>query len=62
MKITQMIKQLGGTKTAIAKSANISPQSLNNMVRKGQEVEQLANGDYVLMNSKTVVFKGQGNE
>ena len=57
MKITEMIKQLGGNRAAIAKQAGISVQQLNNMVSKGQEVELLPDGSYVAVRSNAVRFK-----
>lgn len=62
IKITEMIKKLGGTQAAMAKQAGISPQSLNNMIRQGKEVLQLANGDYIATSKHTVIFKGVDNE
>lgn len=59
MKITTMIKKLGGTKASIARKAGISPQSLSNMVAKNREVLQLSNGDYIVLSEHTVIFKGQ---
>lgn len=57
MKITEMIKQLGGNRAAIAKRAGISIQQLNNMVSKGQEVELLQDGSFVAVRSNAVRFK-----
>jgi hypothetical protein len=56
MKITQMIKQLGGNRAAIAKQAGISIQQLNNMVSKEQEVEILPDGSFVAVRSNAVRF------
>lgn len=56
MKIIHMIKWLGGDRKEIAKSANISQAQLNNYVSEGREVLELANGDYVLVTTKTKIF------
>ena len=58
MKITEMIKQLGGNRAAIAEQAEISIQQLNNMVSKNQEVELLQDGTFVAVRSNAVRFKG----
>lgn len=57
MKITEMIEQLGGNRSAIAQQAGISVQQLNNMVSKGQEVELLPDGSFVAVRSNAVRFK-----
>jgi len=57
MKITEMIKQLGGNRTVIAKNAGISIQQLNNMVSKDVEVKQLIGGDYIVVRKDAVRFK-----
>jgi hypothetical protein len=59
MKITQMIKQLGGNRAAIAKAAGISIQHLNNMVSKGVEVKELPSGDFIVVRKDATVFKGK---
>lgn len=56
MKITDMIKQLGGNRTAIAKQANTTVHSLNNAVSKGAEVEQLADGRYISVNRFNIFY------
>jgi hypothetical protein len=56
MKITEMIKQLGGNRAAIAEKAGISVFQLNNMVSKGQEVELLPDGSFVAVRSNAVRF------
>ena len=57
MKISQMIKQLGGDITAIAKKAGITPNHLRKMKSVGSEVEQLPNGDYIVVRKDAVRFK-----
>ena len=57
MKIKGLIKKLGGNRTAIAENANISPAQLNNYISQDREVLELANGDYILVTSKTKIFK-----
>jgi len=57
VKITEMIKQLGGNRAAIAKQAGISVFQLNNMVSKGQEVELLPDGSFVAVRSNAVRFR-----
>lgn len=55
--IFDLIKKLGIKRSDLAKSANISQAQLNNYVSEGREVLELANGDYVLVTSKTKIFK-----
>lgn len=68
MKLTKLIKQQGGTKTAFAANARnskgipLSKQSLNNMIMQDREVLELANGDYVLVTKHTVIFKAVNQE
>lgn len=57
MKLIDLIKKLGVKRSNLAKSANISPAQLNNYVSEGREVLELANGDYILITSKTKIFK-----
>jgi len=57
MKLINLIKNIGGSRSEIAKSANISLAQLNNYVSEGREVLELANGDYILVTSKTKIFK-----
>lgn len=56
MKLINLIKKLGVKRSDLAKSANISQAQLNNYVSEGREVLELANGDYVLVTSKTKIF------
>lgn len=56
MKLINLIKKLGVKRSALAKSANISQAQINNYVSEGREVLELANGDYVLVTSKTKIF------
>ena len=62
MKITEMIKQLGGNRTAIAKEAGISIQQLNNMVYKGVDVEETKGGYFVVVRKGATYFKRNSNE
>lgn len=57
--IVQMIKDYyGGNREIAAKAAGINTvQQLNNLVSKGYEVARLDNGDWVMLTSKTKVFK-----
>lgn len=57
MKLITLIKKLDVKRSDLAKSANISQAQLNNYVSEGREVLELANGDYVLVTSKTKIFK-----
>ena len=57
MKISEMIKKLGGHRATIAKQAGMSEQQLNNLVSQGREVLKLESGDYILITKKTQVFK-----
>jgi len=57
MKLISLIKKLGLSRAEIAKYANISLAQLNNYVSEGREVLELANGDYILVTSKTKIFK-----
>lgn len=57
MKLINLIKKLGVKRSDLAKSANISPAQLNNYVSEGREVLELTSGDYVLVTSKTKIFK-----
>lgn len=56
MKLINLIKKLDVKRSDLAKSANISQAQLNNYVSEGREVLELANGDYVLVTSKTKIF------
>jgi hypothetical protein len=56
MKITDMIKRLGGNRTAIAQQANTTVHSLNNAVSKGAEVEQLVDGRYISVNRFNIFY------
>ena len=57
MKLKDLVKHLELPRAEIAKSANISLAQLNNYVSEGREVLELANGDYILITSKTKIFK-----
>ena len=56
MKITEMIKKLGGHRATIAKQAGISEQSLNNLVSQKREVLELLDGRFIVVSKQTVVF------
>lgn len=62
MKLIKLIKKLGVKRSDLAKSANISLAQLNNYVSQDREVLELASGDYVLITSKTKIFKMSSNE
>lgn len=62
MKITEMIKLLGGNRAAIAKDAGISIQHLNNMVYKGVDVEETKDGYFVVVRKGSTYFKRNENE
>lgn len=48
----------GGNRDTAAKAAGIKTvQQLNNLVSKGYEVARLDNGDWVMLTSKTKIFK-----
>ena len=57
MKITHMIKQLGGNRAAIAKASNTSEQAINNAVSKGVEVVELKDGRFVAVRKDAVYYK-----
>ena len=57
MKLINLIKKLGGNRTAIAKEANMSMHALNNMVHQDREVLELADGNYILVSKHTKIFK-----
>ena len=56
MKLIALIRKLGVKRSDLAKSADISLAQLNNYVSEGREVLELADGDYVLVTSKTKIF------
>lgn len=57
--IIQMINDYyDGNREVAAKAAGIKTvQQLNNLVSKGHEVARLDNGDWVMLTSKTKIFK-----
>ncbi|ELI5720942.1 hypothetical protein RRK67_004069 [Vibrio fluvialis] len=57
--IVQMVNDYyGGNRETAAKAAGIKTvQQLNNLVSKGYEVARLDNGDWVMLTSKTKIFK-----
>lgn len=57
MKITEMIKKLGGNRAAIAKASNTSEQAINNAVFKGVEVLELKDGRFVAIRKDAVFYK-----
>ena len=67
MKLENLIKQinkkttsrsdLAEARSALAQSANISVDQLNNYIHQDREVIELANGDFILINGKTKIFK-----
>ncbi|EGR3042410.1 TPA: hypothetical protein ACMDS1_003643 [Vibrio parahaemolyticus] len=57
--IIQMVNDYyDGQREKAAKAAGIKTvQQLNNLVSKGYEVARLDNGDWVMLTSKTKIFK-----
>lgn len=57
--IVQMVNDYyEGSREKAAKAAGInSVQQLNNLVSKGYEVARLDNGDWIMLTSKTKIFK-----
>lgn len=57
--IIQMINDYyDGNRETAAKAAGIKTvQQLNNLVSKGHEVARLDNGDWIMLTSKTKIFK-----
>ncbi|TKB53320.1 hypothetical protein [Ferrimonas aestuarii] len=48
----------GGNREQAAKAAGINTvQQFNNLVSKGYEVARLENGDWIMLTSKTKIFK-----
>lgn len=56
MKIKELIKQYGGAIPA-AKACGASQTTVNTWAHKDREVLELANGDYILVSGRTVIFK-----
>lgn len=59
MKITEMIKRLGGNRAAIAAQADISVQQLNNQVSNNVTVVELADGRFVTVRKDATYFGEQ---
>ena len=57
MKLINLIKKLGVKRSDLAASANMTEQTLNNLVSQDREVLELANGDYILTSKHTKIFK-----
>ena len=57
MKILHLIHWLGGNRTAIAESGDMSLAQLNNLVSQDREVLKLADGNYILVSKHTKIFK-----
>ncbi|WP_127881756.1 hypothetical protein [Enterobacter asburiae] len=57
--IVQMVNDYyEGSREKAAKAAGInSVQQLNNLVSKGHEVARLDNGDWIMLTSKTKIFR-----
>jgi hypothetical protein len=57
MKLINLIKKLGGNRSDIAKSGDMSLAQLNNLVSQDREVLELADGNYILVSKHTKIFK-----
>lgn len=57
--IVQMVNDYyDGNREQAAKAAGIKTvQQLNNLISKGHEVARLDNGDWIMLTSKTKIFK-----
>lgn len=57
--IVQMVNDYyGGNREEAAQAAGIKTiQQLNNLISKGHKVTRLENGDWIMLTSKTKIFK-----
>lgn len=55
MKLIDLCDKYFESKAACARAFGTTPATLYDWIRQGREVEQLVNGDYVLMSSKTMI-------